>query len=620
MESFGITDQCPGNLQALDANLFMTLLNALMLSKCKLNVKEAYPENSAPELSDGDEFDFIVIGSGSGGAAVANKLSDNKNSTVLVLEAGDYPSATSDIPGLVFSTQRTYEDWQYHTQPSNTSCLGNKGRMCRWPRGKVLGGSSSINAMLYIKGNNRDYDHWAELGNDGWDWEGVKDYFKEIENLDPSIQSENFGRDGLLDLTKYDSGEPIKYALHEAYRELGYPILSEENPEKPLGILDTYNTIKNGIRVNAAKAFLGKIRHRTNLVLSINSFVQKILVDADTKTAYGVEAKIGERVLHLKAKKEVILSGGTINSPQLLMLSGIGPKDHLESLGIQLVKNLPVGRHLEDHILVEITAKVNPDAALYPHPLDNIYNYFIHNTGILSTVHLINTLTFINTKNDSRYPNVGFHHVLYPQNDIYMISTIGRIYEVDDRIIADRLEAIKTNALFSLAVTLLNPKSKGRVLLNSTDPHDPPIIHSGYLTIEDDIETMVEGVRFAEAIYKTDPMRKFDPKLLKLTLPACDGYQYDSDEYWKCVIRHQAATVYHLSGTCRMGPVDDGTAVVDSRLRVHGVRNLRVVDASVFPKIPSANTQAAAMMVGRKAAAMIAEDWGLNSGKTHDEL
>ncbi|CAH1107817.1 unnamed protein product [Psylliodes chrysocephalus] len=610
--SAGLVDSCPGNLQGVEGFLFLTLLNTLMAGKCNIGSVEPYPKNYGPELKDDEEFDFIVVGSGSAGSVVANKLSENKDWRVLVLEAGGYPSATSDVPGLLFSLETTNEDWQYKTEPTSTSCLSFKDQQCRWPRGKVLGGTSVLNAMLYVKGNKRDYDHWAELGNTGWDWDNVKDYFKKLENLEGLEDSEQFGRDGYLDLSKYDSGEPIKYALFEAYKLLGYPNLDEENPLKPLGILDVTTNIKNGLRINAAKAFLGKIKKRTNIFTSLNSSVRKILIDPNTKVATGVQVKIGERILKIRAKKEVIISGGTINSPQILMLSGIGPKEHLESVGIKVVKDLPVGENLEDHFVAPFDIALSPEAIRAAHPLDQLYNYFTHQSGIFATVHVTNSLGFINTKADSSvYPNLGLHHFFYAADDKYLIPEYTRVSGLNDQISIDRLEATKAGPGMLFLVTLLNPKSKGKLLLKSKNPDYHPLIYSGYLTDADgeDVRTVLEGIRFLEKLIETDPIKKLKPQQIKLKLPACDKHEYNSDEYWECIMRHLGSTIYHPTGTCKMGPKDDGTAVVDSRLKVHGIKNLRVVDASIMPKLVSANTQAAAMMIGYKAGVMIVEDW-----------
>ncbi|XP_028138199.1 glucose dehydrogenase [FAD, quinone] [Diabrotica virgifera virgifera] len=607
------------NIQGAVGYLFLASMLRLFSLKSNLGNEQHYPEDYGPKLRDGDEFDFIVIGAGSAGSVVANKLSENAGWRVLVLEAGGYPSFLSDIPAFLFSLQGTDEDWQYKTEPSETSCLAFKDGQCRWPRGKVLGGTSTINAMLYMRGDKRDYDHWAELGNVGWDWNSVLEHYKQLENMKYLHASEQYGRDGLLELTKYDSGHPITQAITEANELLGYPVLAEENPERPLGSIIGSMTISEGARENSAKAFLGRIKERVNLYSAIHSYVQKIVIDPETKSAKAVEVKIGEKIVTLKAKKEIILSAGAINSPQVLMLSGLGPKEHLQELGIPVIKNLPVGYNLEDHVIhIGFDVSLKVESLLIPNKLGTIYKYFRHNEGELAGISMTNLLNFINTKNDSAYPNICYHYFFCPPSDPYLLPEIAKVSGLTDEIFLSKKDAAYSRPFLSLYSTVLNPKSKGRILLRSKDPGEKPLIHAGYFTDQnnEDIEVMLESIRYAEKLIDTPPFKQYDAQLVKLNLPKCEKYEYRSDDYWKCSIRHLSSTIYHPVGTCKMAPKEDGSSVVDSRLRVHGVKNLRVADASIMPKIVSANTNAPSMMIGHKAAVMIMGEWG----NKHEEL
>ncbi|XP_057669067.1 glucose dehydrogenase [FAD, quinone]-like [Diorhabda carinulata] len=607
-----LVDTCPGNLQGISGYLFISLINSLVQSKCKLGSREAYNEDYSSQIRDGDEFDFIVIGSGSAGSVVANKLSENDKWKVLVLEAGGYPSAVSDIPALLFYLQGTDEDWQYKTEPSKTSCLGFKNEQCSWPRGKVFGGSSVLNGMLYIKGNKRDYDHWAELGNTDWDWENVKQHFKKLENMQEENVSDQYGREGLMKLSRVHADEPFVESLREAFTYLGYRNLQEEDPTNPLGTLEGFQCIDDGIRYNTAKAFLGKVKERPNLFTSLHSFVNKILIDPATKTAIGVEVKIGEKILKVKANKEIILSAGSINSPQILMLSGIGPKEHLENLNIKVFKDLPVGYNLEDHMLnIGTLVTFAPEAFNLKNNQDELYKYFMYQKGDLASVGILNFWNFFNTKNDSQYPNVQNHLVAFPLNDENFVEYVFSSFGEKEHILKSRVHAVKGRPSVVISNTLLNPKSKGRITLKSNDPQDKPLINSGYFTDEngEDLQTFLEAIRFVENLLETPPMKKFDPQIVKVDLPDCDQYEYRSDDYWRCSLRHLASTTYHPTGTCKMGPAGDKTAVVDPELRVHGIKNLRVADASIMPKIVSANTHAPAMMIGHKAGIMIKERW-----------
>ncbi|CAH1107811.1 unnamed protein product [Psylliodes chrysocephalus] len=610
MSTLSLGNSCPGNLQGTSAGLFLTLINTLVAAKCSLGDPINYPEDFGPNIKNGDTFDFIVIGGGSAGSVVANKLSENRNWKVLVLEAGGLPSATSDIPALMFNLQGTEEDWAYKTQPQKGSCLSMKNKQCNWPRGKVLGGSSVLNAMLYVKGNRRDYDHWAELGNTGWDWDSIKEYFTKLEQvLPPESENTPLGTKGLLTLTKKSSDEPIKISLQEAYEQVGIKYLKEQNPENPIGTVDVPLCTEKGQRANTGKKILGNYQNRTNLLVSLHSFVERLIIKENV--AKGVKVVIGGKLLKLKAKKEVIVSGGAINSPQLLMLSGIGPKKHLESLEITVKKNLPVGQFLQDHLISWQEIKLPLDAIKYPKgPADPLYEYFMRQEGPLASLSLTNFLTFLNTKNDSMWPNLGFHYFLFPPNDQILGPAVIQGVGFVDSIVAARSRKCKLNPCLMMIPTLLTPKSMGRIMLKSKTPRDYPLIYSGYLTdnAEEDITVMVEAMRFNERLIQTPAFQKYNPEIIRYPISKCDKLPYGSIMYWDCFTRHVATTLYHPTSTCRMG-VSENNSVVDPRLRVHGVKNLRVVDASIMPVITSGNTHAPSMMIGFKASDMIKEDW-----------
>ncbi|KAF2890483.1 hypothetical protein ILUMI_15690, partial [Ignelater luminosus] len=308
----GIINTCPVTTLASPAShLFFTLINTLVASQCALGPEGRYPPDYGNALHNGDEFDFIIIGSGSAGAVVANRLSQVKAWKVLLLEAGSYPSATSEIPAMYFSSHHTPEDWQYQMEPSKTCCLGLKGNVCLCPRGKVLGGSSILNAMLYVRGNPSDYNSWAEAGNVGWDYESVLKQYKKFE----ACQESNcglYGKNGQLELTRYKYQEPIRDILEDAYKELGY--YQEYSEEKPLGFWDSLMSINKGTRSSTAKNFLGPIKDCKNLYVALNAQVAKLIIDKSDKTVQGVEVRINDKILKINAKKEVILSAVSTNS------------------------------------------------------------------------------------------------------------------------------------------------------------------------------------------------------------------------------------------------------------------------------------------------------------------
>lgn len=519
----------------------------------------------------------------------------------------------------MFSLQLTEEDWAYKTQPSEFSCQGTKEGRCTWPRGKVLGGSSTLNAMLYVRGNRRDYDTWAELGNPGWDYDSaLKDFAKFEKLLVPELSG--YGTSGELGLTRYSSEQPLRELIRETATKLGLKRLDAEGVS---GYFDSLMTVEGGTRSNTAKVFLGAAKERKNLKLAVNAHVTRIIIDENTKTAKGVAVQIDDQLLTLSARKEVIVSAGAINSPQLLMLSGIGPRNHLESLNIKTIQDLPVGEHLEDHVtMFGSFIKIDESAvvAFQPHEvLTELYKYFAFQQGAFAGISLTNLIGFVSTKNETDYPNLQIIHTMHTQNEDYLLPVLLNTLNAKDEFLTSLLEFNKQHNLLAIYPVLLNPKSVGRVLLNTTDPFEHPLIHANYFTDEngEDIATLLEGIRFIQRLLATEPLSQYHPEILKLDIPNCNKLPFDSDEYWECVVRDTAKTLYHPTGTCKMGPSSDPSAVVDPTLKVRGVQSLRVADASIMPKIVSANTNAASILIGQKAADFIIKQY---QNDRHEEL
>ncbi|KAF2881942.1 hypothetical protein ILUMI_24239 [Ignelater luminosus] len=504
-------------------------------------------------------------------------------------------------------------------EPSETCCLGLKGNVCSYPRGKVLGGSSVINAMLYVRGNTRDYNSWAEAGNVGWDYESVLKQYEKFEGCQDS-NCGLYGKNGELEITTYKYQEPIRDILEDAYKELGY--YREYSEEKPLGFWDSFVTINKGTRTNTAKSFIEPIKDRKNLYVALNAEVSQLIVDKSDKTVKGVEVKINEKILKLNAKKEVILSAGAINSPQILMNSGIGPKEHLESLGIDVVTNLRVGENLQDHAIFSfaisvdnsvIKAKTDLDA------LDDIYQYFMHRSGPLSGVELLNFMGYVNTKNDSIFPDLQLFHTAMGADNVDALEEMARATNLPDELTEAFKESSKHSSNLFITLQVMNPKSTGKILLRSTDPFDKPKIFPNYFSDEnnEDLEVLLNGIKLSKKLIQTKTLTQYKAKLVEYTLPNCKEYDFDTDEFWKCSVRNVASHLYHQVGTCKMGPERDPAAVVDPRLRVHGIKGVRVIDGSIMPTVTSGNTNAPIIMIGEKGAELIKEDWLQN---IHEEL
>ncbi|GIY53598.1 hypothetical protein CDAR_58322 [Caerostris darwini] len=557
------------------------------------------------------EYDYIVVGGGSSGAVIASRLSEDPNVKVLLLEAGGPENQLTDVPLVAASLQQTPVDWAYQTEPQQASCFGLKGRRSRWPRGRVLGGSSVLNYMLYVRGNKKDYDNWERLGAKGWSWKNVLPYFlKSEDNRDPPLLESGYhATGGYLTVSTPPYATPLAKNYIEAGLAIGYPNI-DINGERQGGWMIPQGTIRRGARCSTSKAFLMPTRGRKNLDIVVFAHATKILFDAQ-KRARAVQFDRLKITNVVNARKEIILSAGAINSPQLLMLSGIGPRHHLQQLGIPVLADLPVGYNLQDHIYpggIHVLID-SPVSILQPRiiNLKDINNFILFGRGPFTTLGGVETLGFIHTK----YMNASLD---WPDVEIHFVSgspvsdggqTFQRVMGVSEELWNSFYKPYVFRDTFSMNPVLLRPKSKGYIKLRSTDPYDPPIIDPKYLTHPQDILTMVDSMKICLSAMNTPSIQKVGGKLFESPLPGCDQFPRHTDQFLECLARTYTATLYHPVGTCKMGHVLDPTAVVDPQLRVKGVHGLRVADASIMPEIVSGNTNAPCIMIGEKAADLI---------------
>lgn len=576
---------------------------------------KTYPERQLLQ-----EYDFIVVGSGPGGAVVTNRLSEISNWKVLLLEAGGEQIPFSEWPLIVSYFQLTSFNWGYRAQRQPGQCESMLKQRCRWPRGKGMGGSSVLNYMIYTRGTPRDYDKWAEMGNPGWSYNDVYPYFLKIENMTiPELKnSPHHSTKGYVPVgySPYKSG--VVDLFLESSKYVNQSTIDYNQPENYLGFSRIQSTTRNGKRVSSYHAYIEPVRNRQNLHISLNSQVTRVLIDPETKTAYGVEfVKNGKKRVVL-ARKEIILSAGAINTPHILMHSGIGPGEHLTSLGIKVEKNLPVGENLQDHITMAGLAFTHNQTELFSYntmlaeAFTMMYN-ISKGGGKGSIPGGVEAIGFVQTKynEDPTYPDIEF---IFAVGSLAADSghTVRRGMGISDECYNKGYKHLEEKNTWTIWPMLLLPKSRGKVLLGSKDPLKAPLMYGNYFEDESDMWTLVEGIKMAVNLSRTEPFQRINSKLNPVPLPGCEKFVFESDLYWACTARQITATVHHMSGTCRMGITEDGTHVVNHELRVHGIKNLRVADASVMPILIAAHPMAPIYMIGEKAADMIKDTWILH--------
>ncbi len=522
------------------------------------------------------EADYVVIGAGSAGCVMAARLSEDPATQVLLLEAGG--PDTNPWIHIPLGYGKTITDprvnWCYETEPDLN------GRRFYWPRGKVLGGSSSINGLVYIRGQAQDFDHWRQLGNAGWSFDDVLPYFRRAEDKIGG-GGDLHGTGGPLAVSEVDDYDPISKAFIKSALDLGFPRNDDFNGRVQEGVGYYHLTTRNGRRCSTAVGYLRPAMKRRNLRVITHALSESIVLDG--KRAVGVTWREHGQSFTARARREVILCGGALNSPQLLLLSGIGPGAHLTEHGIEVHHDLPgVGQSMQDHYQARIVLKCTQPITLNDIMMSKVrmvqtgLQYLLSRKGPL-TIAAAQAGLFARTRRELETPDVQFATVIFS---------------------ADRpAEGLHKFSGFSVVVYQLRPESRGELKLKSPDPAVPPAMHPNYLATETDRRTIVDGLKLGRRLLSAPEMRHF------IAGEYIPGDHVQTDDEFLEYAKQYGGTVFHPTSTCKMG--SDEMAVVNDRLKVHGMEGLRVVDASIMPAVVSGNTNAATIMIAEKAADMV---------------
>lgn len=603
--------QCPSQSTGPVTLLLGSLIQTILTNQCAISSANNWPKDYGETIlkQDLNDIDFIIIGAGSAGSVVAARLSENPKWKVLLLEAGQNPPDESEIPGLTATLYGNLNFTWRSMAPSN-ACLLYGSDKCFYPSGKMLGGTHAISNMIYLRGNEQDYNEWQDLGLDEWNWKTVLPYFKLSENnLNFRNDSKYHNNNGPLSIGFYNTKPFLSNICAEIFEE-GYNLtqLNDFNTGKDVGYGFVQGTIANGERQTTAKSYLQAAKNRTNLHIIRNAMVNKILIE-NGKTV-GVQFRIGNSPnLVVKANKEVILSAGAISSAKLLQVSGIGPRDVLKKANVTVINNLPVGENLQDHLYAYLFLKLrSSNATVYNQHENNdgIYYYLRNKTGPLSSIKSATFAAFINNLDtNSSYSNLHIYHSGFEKSSPEFLSTANDFIQPVRSFL---IEEGHKNEILMICLGQTKPTSKGYIKIKSSNILIEPDMSFNFLKEKNDKQIMIKATRQFISLMKTKTFVKKGIEFLRLPLHECDKELYLSDEYLECYIRYASNGGWHTVGTSRMGLKGNNQTVVDQNLKVIGIGGLRQIDAGVIPIIVSSSTNAPTIMIAERGADFIKKD------------
>lgn len=595
------------------------VLSQLDYQRYKIMDDNIYPQDCTRNIINEEEFHFIIVGGGNAGCVLANKLSQNNNWKILLIEAGGDALPITQIPGLWDRTLNTFTDWQYKIEPDYTTGFGIDGNM-KIHKGLCLGGSSTTCAQQYVRGSEIIYNSLVEKGIKDWSYNTAETYFKKIEKIRSITKIEKnstiYGQDGFIPVSKIRKTEVsiLENVISSGFEHIGYKKVDINDKNTEVGFVSMQGIIKNGRAINTAKAYLSPIFRRKNLKVMKHARVTKVIIDKIKMSATGIEVqtKFGKTLI-LKASLEVLLCAGAIGTPKILLASGIGPDKHLSEMNVPIIKSLPVG---ENFLITPVFTGfvMSYDKPIVSNQSDEeiAFNYLARNSGLLSFPRGMNFGGFLNTGvSKSASADVEVHQFYIPKNSPSKLCQLKSMFGYSDNLLSVYAKLNNEHAFSIFTIALTNPKSHGKVLLRSTNPLENPIVIGNMLSDKDDVKTLLEAIKLLSKIENSDAMKLVNATLEGIYIDGCAKYDEKTDEHWECLLKYMVSTTSSTAGSCRMGLKTDSDAVVDSELNVIGISNLRIIGRSVMPMITSAYSHTPCIMIAERAYDIIQNKYNI---------